>query len=100
MRINERVDFFKLRMGVEPTSVKVLDLKYRWASWTPGGHLNFHWKSMVAPAKVLDYIVVHELAHLIVPDHSAKFWNEVDKLLPDYCDRKEWLRVHGAGMDL
>jgi predicted metal-dependent hydrolase len=55
---------------------------------------------MMAPAKVLDYIVVHELAHLIVPDHSAKFWNEVDKLLPDYCDRKEWLRVHGAGMDL
>jgi predicted metal-dependent hydrolase len=87
-------------MGVEPTSVKVLDLKYRWASWTPGGYLNFHWKSMVAPAKVLDYIVVHELAHLIVPDHSAKFWNEVDKLLPDYCDRKELLRVHGAGMDL
>jgi predicted metal-dependent hydrolase len=100
VRINERVDFFKARMAVEPKSVKILDLKNRWASWTPGGNLNFHWKCMMSPAKILDYIVVHELAHLIYPDHSKKFWNEVDKLLPDFLERKEWLRVHGAGMDL
>ena len=55
---------------------------------------------MMSPAKILDYIVVHELAHLIFPDHSAKFWNEVDKLLPDFTERKEWLRLHGAAMDL
>jgi predicted metal-dependent hydrolase len=100
VRINERLDFFKVRMDVEPTSVKILDLQHRWASWTPGNHLNFHWKCMMAPAKILDYIVVHELAHLLVPDHSLKFWSEVDKLLPDYLERKEWLKVHGAGMDL
>jgi predicted metal-dependent hydrolase len=100
VRINERVSFFKARMDVEPKSVKILDLKHRWASWTPGGNLNFHWKCMMSPAKILDYIVVHELAHLMYPDHSAKFWNEVDKLLPDFVERKEWLRVHGAGMDL
>lgn len=100
VRINERVAYFGARMDVEPKSVKILDLKHRWASWTPGGNLNFHWKCMMSPAKILDYIVVHELAHLIVPDHSAKFWNEVDKLLPDFGERKEWLRVHGAGMDL
>jgi len=100
VRINERVGYFKARMDVEPKSVKILDLKHRWASWTPGGNLNFHWKCMMSPMKILDYIVVHELAHLIYPDHSAKFWNEVDKLLPDFSERKEWLRVHGAGMDL
>ena len=100
VRINERLDFFKVRMDVEPASVKILDLQHRWASWTPGNHLNFHWKCMMAPAKILDYIVVHELAHLLVPDHSLKFWSEVDKLLPDYLERKEWLKVHGAGMDL
>jgi hypothetical protein len=100
VRINERVDYFKARMDVEPKSVKILDLKHRWASWTPGGNLNFHWKCMMAPATILDYVVVHELAHLIHPDHSAKFWNEVDKMLPDFSERKEWLRVHGAGMDL
>lgn len=100
VRINERVTYFQARMDVEPKSVKILDLQHRWASWTPGGNLNFHWKCMMAPATILDYIVVHELAHLVYPDHSANFWNEVDKLLPDSSERKEWLRIHGAGMDL
>jgi predicted metal-dependent hydrolase len=55
---------------------------------------------MMAPPTVLDYIVVHELAHLVHPDHTKAFWNEVDKVMPDYGERKEWLRVNGAGMDL
>jgi predicted metal-dependent hydrolase len=55
---------------------------------------------MMAPPTILDYIVVHELGHLIHPNHSEAFWNEVDKVMPDFRDRKEWLRVHGAGMDL
>ena len=55
---------------------------------------------MMAPLTVLDYIVVHELAHLLHPNHTEAFWNEVDKLLPDYQERKEWLRTNGAGMDL
>ncbi len=87
-------------MDLTPNGIRVIDLKNRWASCTPEGKLNFHWKCMMSPATILDYIVVHELAHLIHPNHSAAFWNEVDKVLPDYGERKEWLRVHGAGMDL
>jgi hypothetical protein len=97
-RIPERVAYYQRKMGVEASAVKVLDLKHHWASCTPGGRLNFHWKCMMAPATVLDYIVVHELAHLRYPNHTAAFWNEVDKVMPDYRDRKEWLRVNGAGM--
>ncbi|MEQ9408457.1 MAG: DUF45 domain-containing protein [Fuerstiella sp.] len=99
-RIPDRVAFFERRMGVESKSITVMELKNRWASCTPGGKLNFHWKCMMAPPTVLDYIVVHELAHLIHANHTEAFWNEVDKVLPDYDDRKEWLRIHGAGMDL
>ena len=55
---------------------------------------------MMAPLKVLDYIVVHEMAHLIHSTHTDAFWAEIDKVLPDYRERKQWLRVHGAGMDL
>ena len=55
---------------------------------------------MMAPLSVLDYIVVHELSHLKHPNHTAEFWNEIDKVMPDYHDKKEWLRVNGAGMDL
>ena len=80
--------------------VKVIDLKHRWASCSPGGNLNFHWKCMMAPLTILDYIVVHELAHLIYPNHTKAFWNEVDKVMPDFQERKEWLRLNGAGMDL
>ena len=99
-RISERVAYFQAKMGVDSRSVKVIDLKHRWASCTPDGNLNFHWKCMMAPGTVLDYIVVHELAHLIHLNHTAAFWNEVDKVLPDFHDRKEWLRVNGVGMDL
>ena len=51
-------------------------------------------------ARVLDYIIVHELAHAVVPSHSDAFWREVEKVLPDYRERQEWLRVNGAGLDL
>jgi predicted metal-dependent hydrolase len=99
-RIPPRVAYFKAKMDVDPRSIKVIDLKHRWASCTPGGNLNFHWKCMMAPLTILDYIVVHELAHLIHPNHTAAFWNELDKVLPDFQERKEWLRDNGAGMDL
>lgn len=100
LRIPDRVTFFEERMGVESKSVRVMELKNRWASCTSEGGLNFHWKCMMAPPTVLDYIVVHELAHLVHSNHTNGFWNEVDKVMPDYGDRKEWLRVHGAGMSL
>ena len=99
-RIADRVSHYAERMGVEPTGVRILELKNRWASCTPEGRLNFHWKCMMAPATVIDYIVVHELAHLRYLNHTKSFWNQVDKVLLDYRDRKEWLRVNGAGMDL
>lgn len=100
LRIPPRVDYYQAKMGVESKAVKIMDLKHRWASCSAGGNLNFHWKCMMAPLTIIDYIVVHELAHLIHPNHTAAFWNEVDKVMPDYQERKEWLRGHGAGMDL
>ena len=54
----------------------------------------------MAPLKIIDYIVVHELAHLKHKNHTDAFWNELDKILPDYRERKEWLRKYGAGLGL
>lgn len=54
----------------------------------------------MAPLTIIDYIVAHELVHLIHKDHSKAFWNDLDKVMPDYLERKEWLKIHGAGMDL
>ena len=100
VRIPPRVAYYQAKMDVEPKAVRVIELKHRWASCLPGGNLNFHWKCMMAPLTILDYIVVHELAHLVYPNHTKAFWNEVDKVMPDFQERKEWLRVNGAGMDL
>ncbi|KYG99257.1 SprT family zinc-dependent metalloprotease [Bradyrhizobium sp. DOA1] len=96
----ERVARFTPLVGVETGEVSVKELGYHWASCGVGGALNFHWKSLMAPQTVIDYIVVHELCHLRYRDHSDAFWNEVDKVMPRYRERKEWLRVNGAALDL
>lgn len=99
-RLQERVTYYAPKVGVAPAGLDVRDLGYRWASCSPSGELSFHWKCMMAPQTIIDYIVVHELCHLHHRDHTEAFWNEVDKVLPAYRERKEWLRVSGAGLDV
>jgi predicted metal-dependent hydrolase len=95
-----RVKYFGAQVGVEVSNIEVKDIGFKWGRCNPSGRLGFHWKCMMAPTRIFDYIVVHELCHLIHADHSPEFWNEVDKVMPDYRERKEWLRTHGAGLDL
>ena len=100
MRLVSRVAHFAGKVGVSPGKVHIKDMGFRWASCLKNGDLNFHWKCMLAPLTVIDYVVVHELCHLRHRDHSAAFWNEVDKVLPDWRDRHDWLRMRGAGLDI
>jgi len=95
-----RVEYYKTKMGVEPGDVRVMELQNRWASCSENKNLNFHWKCLMAPLRIVDYIVVHELAHLTYRNHTDAFWGEVDKVMHDYRERKEWLRQHGAGMGI
>jgi hypothetical protein len=99
-KIVERVNYYQGKVGVSPKDVRVVDLKNRWASCSAKGNLNFHWKCMMAPLSVIDYIIVHELGHLIHKNHTKAFWNEIDKILPRYHEQIVWLRLHGAGIDL
>jgi predicted metal-dependent hydrolase len=99
-RIPERVRYFAPKVGVRPRQLDVRDLGHRWASCSPKGNLAFHWKCMMAPPTIIDYIVVHELCHFHHLNHTRAFWNEVDKVLPAYRERKEWLKKNGAAMDL
>lgn len=99
-RITQRVNYFAPKVGVIPRVINVRELGNRWASCSPNGNLAFHWKCMMAPQTIIDYIVVHELCHFHHPDHTDAFWNEVDKVIPAYRERKEWLRKHGAGLDV
>jgi predicted metal-dependent hydrolase len=99
-RIAKRVAYFAPKVGVMPLSVEVKEIGFRWASCAVDGRLAFHWKCMMASPKVIDYIVVHELCHLRHRDHTDAFWNEVDKVMPDYSERKAWLRENGSALDV
>jgi len=99
-RITRRVHYFAPKVGVIPKQIDVRELGHRWASCSPHGNLAFHWKCIMAPPRIIDYIVVHELCHYHHLDHSDAFWNGLDKVMPDFGERKEWLRKNGAAMDL
>lgn len=99
-RIRDRVEYYAPKVGVKPKGLKVKDIGYRWASCTKNNILQFHWKCMMAPAKIIDYMIVHELCHIHKRNHDEAFWNEVDKVMPDFHERKAWLKKHGAGLDL
>lgn len=99
-RIQKRVAYFAPKVGVASSSIEVREIGYRWASCASDGRLSFHWKCMMASPKVIDYIVVHELCHLRHRDQTEAFWNEVDKVMPGYAERKMWLRENGASFEL
>ena len=99
-RFANRVAHYAPKVGVEVSRIRVKDMGYRWASCGRTGTLNFHWKCMMAPPRIIDYIAVHELCHFHHRNHSDAFWNEVDKVLPDWRERKEWLRARGASLEI
>ena len=99
-RITQRVHYYSPKVGVTPGDIDVRELGHRWASCSSKGSLAFHWRCMMAPPTIIDYIVVHELCHVHRMDHTHAFWNEIDKVMPDYQERKEWLKKNGAAMDL
>jgi len=99
-RLPKHVEQYAKKMGLSPSGIRIQELKNRWASCSSDGMLNFHWRCMMAPLSALDYIVVHELAHLKHQNHTPEFWYEIEKVLPDYPKSKGWLRLHGAGLGL
>lgn len=99
-KITERLKLIEEKFQNKPTSIKVLELRNRWASCTPKNGLNFHWKCAMAPVPVLDYIITHEMVHLKYPNHSPEFWNELDKKMPNYREYENWLKQNGVKMSL
>ncbi len=77
------------------TRVSIRAQKTRWGSCSSRGTLSFNWKLYLAPVPCLDYVVVHELCHLVHMDHSPAFWAEVERIMPDYRIWKKWLRDNG-----
>lgn len=91
----ERVAHWNAQFGYTFGRIAIRDQKSRWGSCSRQGNLNFNWRLLLAPISVLDYIVIHELAHLKEGNHSPRFWALVAEQCPNYRDQRAWLRQHG-----
>ncbi len=100
LRMEERTAFFHKITGGSYTSITIRDQKTRWGSCSSSGTLSFNYRLIFAPPAILDYVVVHELCHLTHMNHSKDFWNMVESVLPDYKERRQWLKEHGQELNL
>jgi predicted metal-dependent hydrolase len=99
-KIQEKAARYALVIGVEPKFVGIKTFKSRWGSCHLSGDILYNWKIVIAPNRIVDYVVVHELCHLKQHDHSERFWKLVGQVIPDYAECKEWLRVNGRVLEI
>lgn len=93
--IPQRVEHFAPIVGVDYGRITIRNQRSRWGSCSAKGNLNFNCLMMLMPEEIRDYIVVHELCHRLVMNHSAAFWQQVERVLPGYKKYRKWLRDHG-----
>jgi len=90
----ERVQYYSKTYGFRHTGITVTGARTRWGSCSPANRLCFSWRLILTPEPVIDYVVVHELCHTVEKNHSARFWNKVGAILPDYRARKQLLKEY------
>ncbi len=98
-KLRPRIAAFATEMGVKYTRIWVRDLKCRWGSCSPGGTMSFNWRIIQSPMIVVDYLIVHELAHVLEPNHSQDFWNIVAVQVPSWGKARRWLKQHGGMLE-
>jgi predicted metal-dependent hydrolase len=94
--LQQRVEVFVHRVDAVPEGIKVQPLGFRWGSCGRNNVLYFHWRTMLLPVPIIDYVVVHELVHLHERHHQPAFWELVAQAMPDYISRKRWLAENGS----
>jgi predicted metal-dependent hydrolase len=98
--LSERVTWYVGKIGVKVEEVKIASATSRWGSCSAKGTLSFPWRLVMAPIPVIDYVVIHELVHILEKNHSKTFWNQVHALMPDYEKKIAWLEINGHTLNL
>ncbi|MFA5523427.1 MAG: SprT family zinc-dependent metalloprotease [Tissierellales bacterium] len=93
--VKERIKDYSSRLNVTPCKVVIKEQKTRWGSCSAKGNINLNWRLVMAPISIIDYVIVHELCHMKVMNHSKSFWKEVELIIPDYIERRRWLKENG-----
>ncbi len=98
--IQDRVDYYAELNKLKYQKIRITSAKKRWGSCSANNNLNFSWRLVMAPMEIVDYVVVHELAHIKEKNHSSKFWQVVERIMPDYKQRRKWLKENGHLLNL
>ena len=93
--LNFCVNVYKQRVGATPSRIQIKDYRARWGSCKPDGSIRLNWRLIHAPMHIMDYVVVHELCHLLEMNHSKHFWSEVERVEPQYKMKRQWLKDNG-----
>ena len=94
--LTERTNYYKEMLNVDYQRIRIGNQKTRWGSCSSRGTISYNWHLVLMPERIIDYVVVHELCHLVEMNHSPAFWKKVSEILPDYEDRRKWLKENGG----
>ena len=98
-KLEQKTSIYAEQMGVQPTQIKVKEYKSRWGSCNTRGEISYNWKIIMTPHRIVDYVVIHELCHLIHHNHSKQYWNQVRSIVPDYQSKRDWLKTNAGLLD-
>ena len=93
-KLTEKTNKYAKTMGLNVNSIFVKDYKARWGSCYPDKRISYNWRIIIAPHHIVDYVVFHELCHILHPNHSPSYWKSVETVCPDFSVHRKWLREH------
>lgn len=99
-KFKQRYKKYATLLNVKAKDLKLGNLKSQWGSCHLDKTIVFNWKVIMAPMSIVDYVVAHELCHLVHHDHSKGFWSLLNRIMPDYAERKDWLRINGGLLEI
>ena len=98
--VGERIKIYQQQLRVKPKIIEVVESNKQWGSCNTKKELTFNYRLVMAPLEIIDYVVVHELCHLLHMNHDRSFWRRVGSVLPDYKKRQEFLNLYGHALTL
>jgi predicted metal-dependent hydrolase len=98
--VGERINIYQIQLRVKPKTIEVVESRTKWGSCSSDKKVTFNYRLAMAPIEVIDYVIIHELCHLIHMNHDRSFWRRVGSIMPDYKEKQEFLARHGHSMTL
>lgn len=98
--VGERIKNYQSELGVKPKTIEIVESRTKWGSCSADKKITFNYLLAMAPIEVIDYVIIHELCHLMHMNHDRSFWRRVGSIMPDYKNKEEYLATHGRAMTL